>query len=49
MAGVEGDGDNGVVAHIGEILHGSYAEFFMDDDVAGIEKRFRISYFGLQI
>jgi hypothetical protein len=37
MACFEGNGDNGVVAHIGEILHGPYAEFFVDDDIAGSE------------
>ena len=35
MACVEGDGNDGVFAHIGEVPDGADAEFFVDDDVAG--------------
>ena len=37
LAGVEGDGNDGVVAHIGEILDGAEAEFFVNDNIAAFE------------
>jgi hypothetical protein len=39
LACIEGDGDDGIVAHIGEILDGAETEFFVDDDIAGAKWR----------
>jgi hypothetical protein len=39
MACVEGDGNDGVIAHIGEVLDGAEAEFFVNDDIAGTKRR----------